>query len=46
MEAEDVRAERLRVEALPAGEGSASIVINDLHKTFPRSGGNRCADVV
>lgn len=39
VEAEDVCAERLRVEALPAGEGSASIIIYDLHKTFPKAGG-------
>lgn len=43
VEAEDVRAERLRVEALPAGEAAAAIVIRDLHKTFPSLGGSGCA---
>lgn len=51
VEAEDVREERLRVEAMPAGgdatisgegEGgaAAAIVIRDLHKTFPPVGGS------
>lgn len=40
VEAEDVRAERLRVEALPpGGQRTEAIVIRDLHKTFPASGG-------
>ena len=43
VEAEDVRAERLRVEALPPGGNRAeAIVIRDLHKTFPASGGGGC----
>jgi ABC-type multidrug transport system ATPase subunit len=39
VEAEDVRAERLRVEALPPGDSSAAIVIKDLRKTFPATWG-------
>lgn len=42
VEAEDVRAERLRVEAMPPGEAAAAIAIRDLQKTFPASGGSRC----
>lgn len=41
VEAEDVRAERLRVEAMPPGEAAAAIAIRDLQKTFPASGGSR-----
>ena len=38
-----MRAERLRVEALPPGGNRAeAIVIRDLHKTFPASGGGGC----
>ncbi len=41
VEAEDVRAERLRVEAMAPGEASAAIAIRDLQKVFPAAGGNR-----
>ena len=43
MEAEDVRAERLRVEEMPQGgeANAAAIVIRDLRKTFPPVGGGR-----
>lgn len=40
VEAEDVKEERLRVEAMTAGgaiDNSAAIVIKNLHKTFPAS---------
>ena len=43
VEPEDVRAERLRVEALQAGDAGEAIVIRDLHKTFPAAGGAGCA---
>ena len=41
VEAEDVRGERLRVEALPPGGQRTEANVNrDLHKTSPASGGS------